>query len=80
MCRRTGGDASWGGRVLLLESEDDTGFEPEEQAALRSLHPRAAVHVFPGAGHLSWLEQPDAFAAEVSTLLAPSAWKVPPVA
>lgn len=61
--------ARWAGKVVLLESEEDSGFEPEEQSALRALHPRATVHVFAGAGHLSWVEQPDAFAGELGTLL-----------
>jgi pimeloyl-ACP methyl ester carboxylesterase len=61
--------ARWKGKVLLLESEEDSAFEPEEQMALRALHPQATVHVFGGANHLSWVEQPDAFAGEIRALI-----------
>lgn len=40
------------GRVLILQAKDDTGFEPDEQAALRATYPGAQVHLFEEGGHL----------------------------
>lgn len=38
--------------VLILQANDDTGFEPDEQAALRQTYPDATVHLFEKGGHL----------------------------
>ncbi len=43
--------ASWGGKILLVESEDDL-FPESTRQALRSLYPQASVHRFAkGGGH-----------------------------
>jgi maspardin len=43
--------ASWNGRILLVESEDDL-FPESTRAELRALYPRASLHRFgKGAGH-----------------------------
>lgn len=43
--------ASWGGKILLVESEDDL-FPETTRQALRTLYPQAAVHRFgKGSGH-----------------------------
>jgi pimeloyl-ACP methyl ester carboxylesterase len=41
-----------GRNVLILQAKDDTGFEPDEQAALRQTYPHATVHLFDEGGHL----------------------------
>jgi pimeloyl-ACP methyl ester carboxylesterase len=41
------------GKVLILQAKDDTGFEAEEQIALRTTYPGAQVHVFEEGGHLA---------------------------
>jgi pimeloyl-ACP methyl ester carboxylesterase len=62
----------WKGRVLILESDDETGFTKREKAALRRLYSNASVHVFHGAGHLSPLTRPSEFADAVSKFVGGS--------
>ena len=59
----------WNGPVLLLESDNETGFTKRERLALRRLYPNAEVHVFQGAGHLSFITQPREFEAAVRRFL-----------
>ncbi len=42
---------NWGGKLLLIESDDDATFDAAQRAALRGLYPQAQVHTFMGAGH-----------------------------
>ena len=42
--------ASWPGRVLILESDQDI-VTPEQRAELRRYYPWAEVYTFRGAGH-----------------------------
>jgi pimeloyl-ACP methyl ester carboxylesterase len=60
----------WNGPVLILESDDETGFTKRERLALRRLYPNAEVHVFQGAGHLSFITQPAEFEAAVRRFLS----------
>src|SRR5262245_35069224 len=43
--------AGWTGRILILESDNDTIIKAPERAALKALYPQAQVHTFIGAGH-----------------------------
>ncbi len=43
------------GQVLILQAEDDRGFKPDEQAALRATYPGAQVHMFASGGHWAML-------------------------
>ncbi len=61
--------ADWAGRVLILESDDDSGFDAAERQALRALYPGAQVHTFPQGGHLAGALQRDAYDAVVETFL-----------
>jgi len=49
------------GQVLILQAQDDTGFAPDEQAALRDTYPGAQVHLFESGGHLAGLSQRQEF-------------------
>jgi pimeloyl-ACP methyl ester carboxylesterase len=49
------------GQVLILQARDDTGFAPDEQAALRASYPAAQVHIFESGGHLAGLTQREEF-------------------
>jgi pimeloyl-ACP methyl ester carboxylesterase len=60
----------WNGPVLILESDNETGFTMRERLALRRLYPSAEVHVFQGAGHLSLYTQPQEFEAAVRRFLS----------
>jgi len=55
----------WKGPVLILESDNETGFTPSERKAFRDLYAHAEVHTFHGAGHLSNLTRPEEFNAAV---------------
>jgi pimeloyl-ACP methyl ester carboxylesterase len=48
--------ASWAGRVLILESDEDI-VTPEQRAELRRRYPQARVHTFHGAGHTPWMSR-----------------------
>jgi len=47
-----GDSADWPGRVLVIESDNDTMIPPEERRRLRETYPRALVCTFAGAGHM----------------------------
>ena len=53
--------ATWPGKVLILQSDDDPATTPAMRAALRALYPQAQVHTFHQAGHTPFLSQPDEF-------------------
>jgi len=59
----------WNGPVLILESDNETGFTKSERLALRRLYANAEVHVFHGAGHLSAITQPREFEEVVRRFL-----------
>jgi len=43
--------AEWPGKILILESDNDSIIQPSERAALKALYPQAQVRTFLGAGH-----------------------------
>ena len=53
--------ATWPGKVLILQSNDDPATKPAMRRALRNLYPQARVHIFQQAGHTPFLSQPDEF-------------------
>jgi pimeloyl-ACP methyl ester carboxylesterase len=53
--------ATWPGKVLILQSNDDPATKPAMRRALRNLYPQARVHIFQEAGHTPFLSQPDKF-------------------
>ena len=60
---------TWKGPVLILESDNETGFTAREKAALRRLYLHASVHIFRDAGHLSLIARPSEFAETVMELV-----------
>ena len=56
-------------RVLLYGGELDADPAPEALAAAARLFPNATLTVQPGAGHFPWVDDPDLFAASVSSFL-----------
>jgi pimeloyl-ACP methyl ester carboxylesterase len=60
---------AWKRRVLILESDNETGFNPKEREELRELYSQAVVHEFQGAGHMSLYTQPDEFVGVVRSFL-----------
>lgn len=55
--------------VLVLVGEEDALIPPSESKAMAEALPNARLVPIPGAGHLSPLERPDAFAAELLAFL-----------
>ena len=55
----------WNGPILILESDNETGFTAAEREAFRDFYAHATVHTFHGAGHLSNLTRPEEFNAAV---------------
>jgi pimeloyl-ACP methyl ester carboxylesterase len=53
--------ASWPGRILILEGDDDPIAEAPERQALKALHPQAAVHTFHGTGHIASIASVDEY-------------------
>ena len=63
------GHDGWNGPVLILESDRETGFTPRERHDFRRLYPRARVHVFAQAGHLSFITHTREFVGAVEDFL-----------
>ncbi len=61
--------ATWPGKVLILQSDDDPATTPAMRAALRTPYPHAQVHSFHQAGHTPFLSQPDEFYPRVRAFL-----------
>ena len=61
--------ASWMGKILILQSDDDPATKPAMRQALRNLYPQARVHTFQNAGHTPFLSQPGGFYPLVSSFL-----------
>ena len=61
--------AGWGGRVLVLGSDDDPIYPAEERRRLESLYPGARVHTFHGTGHISSLLEPEEYRARIGAFL-----------
>ena len=60
--------ASWPGRVLILESDEDL-LTPEQRAELRWCYPQARVHTFRGAGHTPWMSHREEYLSIVKEFL-----------
>jgi pimeloyl-ACP methyl ester carboxylesterase len=61
-----------GGKMLILNSDDDGTFGKEAQTRLQILYPQADVHTFVGAGHSPSTTQRDAFFGKVREFLSTS--------
>jgi aminoacrylate hydrolase len=61
--------ADWGGRVLILDADDDTLMPARTRRALRSLYPQAQAHSFSGTGHAAAILRPEQYAGVISTFL-----------
>jgi pimeloyl-ACP methyl ester carboxylesterase len=60
--------ASWAGRVLILESDEDI-VTPEQRAELRRCYPQARVHTFHGAGHTPWMSHKEEYLSVINEFL-----------
>jgi pimeloyl-ACP methyl ester carboxylesterase len=60
--------ASWPGRVLILESDEDV-VTPQQRAELRRTYPQARVHTFRGAGHTPWMSHKQEYLSVVNEFL-----------
>lgn len=60
----------WNGRVLIIESAEETGFTLKERQNLRGQYPRATVHIIQHAGHGSFITNTQEFVDTVGNFLA----------
>jgi pimeloyl-ACP methyl ester carboxylesterase len=60
--------ASWPGRVLILESDEDL-LRPKQRAELRRCYPQAQVHTFHGAGHTPWMSHKEEYLSVIKQFL-----------
>ena len=60
--------ASWAGRVLILESDEDI-VTPEQRAELRWRYPQASVHTFHSAGHTPWMSHKEEYLSVINEFL-----------
>jgi pimeloyl-ACP methyl ester carboxylesterase len=60
--------ASWAGRVLILESDEDI-VTPEQRAELRRRYPQTRVHTFHGAGHTPWMSHKEEYLSVINEFL-----------
>ena len=61
---------NWGGRVLIMEAEDDRGWNTSERSALKKLYPRAQVHTFSEGGHMVNMTRRNEYDAILNEFLA----------
>lgn len=61
--------ATWPGKILILQSDDDPATKPTMRLALLQMYPQALVHTFEHAGHTPFLSQPDIFFSLLHTFL-----------
>ncbi len=48
---------SWPGKILIVESDNDSYVSERERAALKALYPQAQVYTFHATGHTAWASQ-----------------------
>jgi pimeloyl-ACP methyl ester carboxylesterase len=61
--------ASWPGRVLLIEGEDDPLFPAAARARVRALYPSAELYSFRGTGHAAAVLRPEEYAGVVARFI-----------
>jgi len=60
---------SWPGRILIIESDNDSYVPARERATLKALYPQAQVHTFHATGHAAWANQFAAFFSVMAQFL-----------
>ncbi len=66
------GGRAYAGPVLIIESDNETGFTRAERLTFKRSYPQALLRTFHGAGHLSSITRRDDFVAEVLAFMARS--------
>jgi pimeloyl-ACP methyl ester carboxylesterase len=61
--------ADWQGRILIIESDNDSAFKRPEREALKALYPQADVHTFCNSGHSPHYDTPAEYIAVVKDFL-----------
>ncbi len=59
------------GPVVIIQGEEDGIVDPAQAQFLREHLPDASLHILPGAGHLPFITQPQAFNGILMDLLGP---------
>jgi pimeloyl-ACP methyl ester carboxylesterase len=61
--------ASWPGKILILESDQDKAYSPEIRAETRAVYPQAYVQTFYDAGHTAIMTDTDEFTRTIRAFL-----------
>jgi pimeloyl-ACP methyl ester carboxylesterase len=62
--------ASWPGKILILQSDQDEAYSPAIRAETRAVYPQARVHTFHNAGHTAIMTATDEFISTIREFLA----------
>jgi pimeloyl-ACP methyl ester carboxylesterase len=60
---------SWPGRILIIESDNDSYVPARGRAALKALYPQAQVYTFHETGHAAWANQFATFFSVIAQFL-----------
>jgi len=63
--------ASWPGRILILDANDDELMPAQARAGLRALYPQADAYAFSGTGHSAAILHPSEYANVIAHFLVP---------
>ncbi len=61
--------ANWPGKIIVLESDNDSVIVDSERTALKALYPQAEVHTFIGAGHAASIIKREEYISVVRAFL-----------
>lgn len=62
--------ATWPGKILILQSDQDEAYSPAIRAETRAVYPQARVHNFYNAGHTAIMTDTDEFISAIREFLA----------
>ncbi len=66
---RSGDLATWPGKILILESDQDKAYSPAIRAETRAVYPQARVHTFHDAGHTAIMTDTGEFISAIHAFL-----------
>jgi pimeloyl-ACP methyl ester carboxylesterase len=61
--------ATWSGKLLIIEADNDTYVSVRERTALKALYPSAQVYTFARTGHAAWANQFETFYSIIAHFL-----------
>ncbi len=64
--------ASWPGRVMIVDSDDDQAIGAGRREALKAMYPQAEVHTFHAAGHVPFITKREEYVSVIRNFLSGS--------